>query len=79
MGVAVQEEGIQTFLSYFYSSMRFDDLVPENQKDTAGKRQKRGKEGRKGSQIWEARSRDQASHMGWERQTLMRQERGKHD
>ena len=55
MGVAVQEEGIQTFLSYFYSSMRFDDLVPENQKDTAGKRQKRGKEGRKigkkGSQI----------------------------
>ena len=32
MGVAVREEGIQMFLSYLYSSMHFDDLVPEKHK-----------------------------------------------
>lgn len=43
MDVEVQNEDIQMCLLYLHSSMYFDDLVPEKQRDTAGKRQERRK------------------------------------
>lgn len=47
MGMEMQEEDIQMFLLYLHGSMDFGDLVPEKQKDTAGKRQRRRKKGQK--------------------------------
>lgn len=39
MGAEKQEENIQMFFLYLQSSMYFDDLVPEKQRETAEKRQ----------------------------------------
>lgn len=38
-----QEEDIQMFLLYLCSSMYFDNLMPEKQRDTVRKRQERRK------------------------------------